>query len=602
MPKFKEDLFKCEGHDFWLIPTAEVPVTNIYRDETLDADALPIKLCAYTPCFRSEAGSYGRDVRGIIRQHQFQKVELVKFARPEQSYDELEKLTADAEDILRRLGLPFRTVVLCTGDMGFSSAKTYDIEVWLPGQNGYKEISSCSNFEAFPGAARGHPHAQRQEGGVRAHAERQRPGDRAHLGGDRRELSAERRQRGGARGAAPVSQRRGDPPAQIGRSRWTSRLIGILIRLRYRLLWAKTRSRNGRIALFIGGYLLFAVAMVVLAAAGFAGGAASTRVGKAVPLASILLTGIWGQGVLASVILGFGMTAIFSEAELRRYPLAARERTLTRHCIGLADPFWILFFVLEMAVAFGLFLFGVGSFWLGMVAGLLLFVSNYAASRVLGALVDRLMSKRGGSVILLVSVMCLGMAPSALRPVVHRNSPFIGALKRLWQATPPAGAAAAMTGAGVPALRGLGLTALWTLGLIAALVVLERKPVKRRAAQATKIVWDSRFDRFGAAFGPRYGPLMANWLRFYARNNRFRTIYPLALPLVAYLVLVFGRQAHFGGQVVNAVAGFAVLGFVGTGQFAVNQFGYVGGGFRRFCCCPPTRPRPCARAVTCSWC
>lgn len=149
LPKFKEDLFKCEGHDFWLIPTAEVPVTNIYRDETLEGDALPIKLCAYTPCFRSEAGSYGRDVRGIIRQHQFQKVELVKFTRPEESYDELEKLTADAEDILRRLGLPFRTVVLSTGDMGFSSAKTYDIEVWLPGQNGYKEISSCSNFEAF---------------------------------------------------------------------------------------------------------------------------------------------------------------------------------------------------------------------------------------------------------------------------------------------------------------------------------------------------------------------------------------------------------------------------------------------------------------------
>lgn len=149
LPKFKDDLFKCEGHDFWLIPTAEVPVTNIYRGETLEGDELPIQLCAYTPCFRSEAGSYGRDVRGIIRVHQFQKVELVKFTRPEQSYDELEKLTGDAEDILRRLGLPFRTVALSTGDLGFSAAKTYDIEVWLPGQNGYKEISSCSNFESF---------------------------------------------------------------------------------------------------------------------------------------------------------------------------------------------------------------------------------------------------------------------------------------------------------------------------------------------------------------------------------------------------------------------------------------------------------------------
>ena len=149
LPKFADDLFKCEKHDFWLIPTAEVPVTNLYRDEVLEADRLPISLCAYTPCFRSEAGSYGRDVRGIIRQHQFQKVEMVKFTRPDESYEQLEKLTADAEDILRRLGLPFRTVVLSTGDMGFSSAKTYDIEVWLPGQNGYKEISSCSNFEAF---------------------------------------------------------------------------------------------------------------------------------------------------------------------------------------------------------------------------------------------------------------------------------------------------------------------------------------------------------------------------------------------------------------------------------------------------------------------
>jgi seryl-tRNA synthetase len=149
LPKFREDLFKIENHDFWLAPTAEVPVTNLFRDETLNADQLPISLCAYTPCFRSEAGSYGRDVRGIIRQHQFQKVELVKFSRPDQSYEQLEKLTADAEDILKRLGLPFRTVALSTGDIGASSAKTYDLEVWLPGQNGYKEISSCSNFEAY---------------------------------------------------------------------------------------------------------------------------------------------------------------------------------------------------------------------------------------------------------------------------------------------------------------------------------------------------------------------------------------------------------------------------------------------------------------------
>ncbi len=149
LPKFAQDLFKLEGTDYYLIPTAEVPVTNIYQGEVLDGASLPVKFVAYTPCFRSEAGSYGKDTRGLIRQHQFNKVELVKFADPATSYDELESLTNDAEDILRRLGLHYRVVVLCTGDMGFSSAKTYDIEVWLPSQRRFREISSCSNFEAF---------------------------------------------------------------------------------------------------------------------------------------------------------------------------------------------------------------------------------------------------------------------------------------------------------------------------------------------------------------------------------------------------------------------------------------------------------------------
>ncbi|MCU0228205.1 MAG: serine--tRNA ligase [Bryobacterales bacterium] len=149
LPKFAADLFRVEGGDLWLIPTAEVPVTNLFRDETLSAQDLPIRYCAFTACFRSEAGSYGRDVRGIIRQHQFQKVELVKFTTPEQSDEELEALTANAEAILEALDLPYRRMLLCTGDMGFSSAKTYDLEVWLPGLGEYKEISSCSNFEDF---------------------------------------------------------------------------------------------------------------------------------------------------------------------------------------------------------------------------------------------------------------------------------------------------------------------------------------------------------------------------------------------------------------------------------------------------------------------
>ncbi len=157
LPKFAADLFKAQDWDLYLIPTAEVPVTNIHRDETLSQDELPIKYCAYTPCFRSEAGSYGKDTKGLIRQHQFDKVELVKFTTPETSDDELEALLADAEEVLQLLELPYRVVVLCSGDLGFSATKTYDIEVWMPAQNTYREISSCSNFLDF----------QARRGGIR---------------------------------------------------------------------------------------------------------------------------------------------------------------------------------------------------------------------------------------------------------------------------------------------------------------------------------------------------------------------------------------------------------------------------------------------------
>jgi len=165
LPKFAEDLFAIKDWDLYLIPTAEVPVTNIYRDETLDESQLPVKFTAYTPCFRSEAGSYGRDTKGLIRQHQFDKVELVKFTTPESSEEELESLLEDAETVLQLLGLHYRVVTLCTGDLGFSATKTYDIEVWLPGQNAYREISSCSNFldfQARRGGIRYRPNGQKK--------------------------------------------------------------------------------------------------------------------------------------------------------------------------------------------------------------------------------------------------------------------------------------------------------------------------------------------------------------------------------------------------------------------------------------------------------
>lgn len=170
LPKFEEELFKVENGTYFLIPTAEVPVTNIHQDEILGEDVLTLKYVAYTPCFRREAGSYGKDTRGLIRQHQFNKVELVKFARPEESYEELELLLANAEEVLRRLQLPYRVITLCTGDMGFSAAKTYDIEVWLPAQNKYREISSCSNFEDF----------QARRGGIRYRPKNSKKTDFVH--------------------------------------------------------------------------------------------------------------------------------------------------------------------------------------------------------------------------------------------------------------------------------------------------------------------------------------------------------------------------------------------------------------------------------------
>ena len=215
LPKFEQDLFKIAGDwDLYLIPTAEVPLTNLHREEILDGRELPLKYTAYTPCFRSEAGSYGADVRGLIRQHQFDKVELVKFTTPEQSHDELETLTRDAETVLERLGLPYRRVLLCTGDMGFASAKTYDIEVWLPSQKTYREISSCSNTEAFQARRAGikfRPGRHRQ-GAVRAHAERLGPRRRPHADRDPRELPAARRIGRHAGGAPAVRRNERDQP------------------------------------------------------------------------------------------------------------------------------------------------------------------------------------------------------------------------------------------------------------------------------------------------------------------------------------------------------------------------------------------------------
>ncbi len=374
-------------------------------------------------------------------------------------------------------------------------------------------------------------------------------------------------------------------------------LIGTLIRLRYKLLWANTRTRNGKIALFFAGYLLLVMVIALLVAGGFGAGMLAIRSGKGTTLAGTLLTGIFAQGLLASVVLGFGMATIFSETELRRYPLRALERRVTRHFIGIADPFWILIFVLDLGMAIGLYLFGAGGFWYGLAAVLLLFVCNYIAARVLGMLVERLTSKKFGSMIMLASVMFLGFLPALLQPLLHKNPALAHAVKQIWWTTPPAAAGVAMTHMDFSAVRALGAIVLWTAALAFVLAALERWPQKAAVAQNSKIVWEDRMDRLAAVFGPQNGPLVAHWLRFYFRNNRFRTIYPLALPLSAFLLFIFSRQAGKAGNgpFPYTLAVFGILGFIGTAQFAVNQFGYVGGGFRRFLLLP-TDPAAAFRA------
>jgi hypothetical protein len=376
--------------------------------------------------------------------------------------------------------------------------------------------------------------------------------------------------------------------------------IGILVRLRYRLLWAHTRTRNGKIALFFAGYLLIVMVMALLGAGGVNAGMLAIRSGKAPLLAGAILTGVFVQGLLASVILGFGMTTIFSDTELRRFPLRAAERRLTRHFIGMADPFWILFFVLDLAIALGLFLFGVGAVMYGLVAVVLLFVCNYIAARVLAILVSRLASQKFGSMIMLLLVIGVGLLPATLQPFFAKHPEITHSLRRVWEATPPAAAGVAMTTADFSAVQSLGVIAIWAAALLALLTLLERMPQKAAAVHHSKLVWGDVMDRVGSLYGPKVGPLVAHWLRFYWRNNRFRTIYPLALPLAAFLMFFFTRQDSRGGGAIGgpfpiALTVFGIIGFIGTGQFAVNQFGYVGGGFRRFLLLP-TDPAAAFRA------
>ncbi len=307
-------------------------------------------------------------------------------------------------------------------------------------------------------------------------------------------------------------------------------LIGELVTLRYKLLWAKTRSRNGRIALFLAGYLLLIALIALLTSGGVGAAIFAVRSGHGEKIAQAVLTAIFFEAVLASNILGFGMNAIFSDLELRRYPLTAAERRLTRHLIGIVDPFWFLFLGLQLGLALGLYGAGVGSFWFGLIAVLLLFVSNYLLARFVALAIDRLMQRKSGAAILLGGVMLLAFLPSVLAPLIKKNPAMLHTIVERMAYTPPFAAAAAMMHPDATGIRGLGVLLLWSLGFVAALVWIENRPPQRRLAESVKVEWEGPTDRVAAYFGPDLAPFVAHWLRFYLRNSRTRILSVIGLP------------------------------------------------------------------------
>jgi hypothetical protein len=360
-------------------------------------------------------------------------------------------------------------------------------------------------------------------------------------------------------------------------------LIGELVGLRYKLLWAKTRSRNGRIALFLAGYLLLVLLIGLLASGGFGAAMLAIRSGKAESIAKGVLTALFLEGVLAANILGFGMSAVFADAELRRYPLTAADRRFARHLTGILDPFWFLFLALELGLMVGLYVMGVGSFWFGFIAVLLLFTANYLLARVVSLFIDQLMQRRGGGAILMGLIMSLAFMPGVLAELARKNPAAVSAVVQRLRFTPPFGAAAAMVHPDAGGVYGLAIIATWILGLAALLVWLENHPPRRQVVESVKIEWESRFDRVGALFGPQLGPLVGHWLRFYGRNSRTRTMSLISLPLLAFLTFQIGRQMKAPlGFFFTALGTFGMVAFLGTARISVNQFGYVGGAFRRY--------------------
>lgn len=372
-------------------------------------------------------------------------------------------------------------------------------------------------------------------------------------------------------------------------------LIGDLIRLRYKLMWARTRTRNGKIAIFLIGYLLLVLVLVIFSAGGIGAGMIAVRSGKALVVTRIVFTSLFVQALFATVMLGFGINTVFSDAELRRYPVTGSERRLVRHLIGIIDPFWLLTLGLDFGLLIGLYLMGVGNFLLGMFGVLLLLVANYLTARFIEAAVERMMKREIGSTVLMVMIMALSFSGAVIPPLLKRYPGITPIALQILGYTPPFGAALAAIEPGFAPIRGFLIEISWILGLIWALMWIERRPYVRHASETTVLSFESRYDRVAAALGFENAPLVGWWLRFYARNSRFKALIFLSIPLAAFLTFNFAARKGGIGWYAAALGTFPIITFFATSRFMVNEFGYLGGGYRR-CFLLPVEPGAVLRA------
>lgn len=370
-------------------------------------------------------------------------------------------------------------------------------------------------------------------------------------------------------------------------------VVGQLVGLRYRLLWARTRSRNGRIALFVVGYLIFVLVAMLVGAGGVGAGLVAMRSGKAPMVAEAVLGSLFIELIFVAVLLGFGLNTVFSDAELRRYPVGIAERRVTCHLVSLVDPFWLLGFALDVGLVIGLYVMGAGSLGLGLAAVLLLFVSNYLAARVVAVCVDRLMQGPIGSMVLMALILGMGLGAGQIPRIVRRSPAAVAEALRVLHYTPPFGAASAITGKGSEAAAGLAILACWLMGLVVGLNALERLPARPRKPPKTAISFLSVYDRIGAWFGSGDAPLVATWLRYYLRNVWFRSRGLLLLPLFGFLTYAMARpRGDQSALFVAALSTFPIIAFIAPARFAVNQFGYTGSGFRRYFLLPSDQAAP----------